>query len=90
MLKLIMKKVILIFNDVIDNLSKKLIRRHPHVFEKDSNTKSKKQIEKNWVNIKQQERIAKGNIGMLEDIPKALSCNDKITEVTKKSLRKWL
>ena len=56
--------------DVIDNLSEKLIRRHPHVFEKDSNTNSKKQIEKNWVNIKQQERIAKGNIGMLDDIPK--------------------
>lgn len=55
--------------DVIDNLSEKLIRRHPHVFEKDSNTNSKKQIEKNWVNIKQQERIAKGNIGMLDDIP---------------------
>ena len=51
-------------------MSKKLIRRPPHVFEKDSNTNSKKQIEKNWVNTKQQERIAKGNIGMLDDIPK--------------------
>ena len=29
------------------NLSEKLIRIHPHVFEKDSNTNSKKQIEKN-------------------------------------------
>ena len=56
--------------DVIDNLSEKLIRRHPHVFEKDSNTNSKKQIEKNWANIKQQERIDKGNTGMLDDIPK--------------------
>ena len=56
--------------DVIDNLSKKLIRRHPHVFRKDSNINSKKQIEKNWVNIKRQERITKGNNGMLGDIPK--------------------
>ncbi len=56
--------------DVIDNLSEKLIRRHPHVFENNSNTISKKQIEKNWANIKKQERIAKGNIGILDDIPK--------------------
>ena len=56
--------------DVLDNLSEKLIRRHPHVFEKDSNQNSKKQIEKNWVNIKQEERIAKGNNGILDDIPK--------------------
>ena len=56
--------------DVIDNLSEKLIRRHPHVFEKDSNTNSKKQIEKNWANIKKQERIDKGNNGILDDIPK--------------------
>ena len=56
--------------DVIDSLSEKLIRRHPHVFEKDSNTNSKKQIEKNWTNIKQKERIAKGETGILDDIPK--------------------
>tara|TARA_B100001741_G_C16513138_1_gene580796 strand:- start:716 stop:1525 length:810 start_codon:yes stop_codon:yes gene_type:complete len=56
--------------DVIDNLSKKLIRRHPHIFKKESNTNSKKQIAKNWINIKKQERIAKGNTGILDDIPK--------------------
>jgi len=56
--------------DVIDNLSKKMIRRHPHIFKKESNTNSKKQIAKNWINIKKQERIAKGNTGILDDIPK--------------------
>ena len=56
--------------DVIDNLSKKLIRRHPHIFKKESYTNSKKQIAKNWINIKKQERIAKGNTGILDDIPK--------------------
>ena len=50
--------------DVINNLSEKLIRRHPHVFEKDSNTHSMKQIEKNWTKIKQQERVNKGNTGI--------------------------
>ncbi len=56
--------------DVISNLSEKLIRRHPHVFEKDSNINTKKQIEQNWANIKQQERASKGNTGILDDIPK--------------------
>ena len=56
--------------DVIDNLSKKLIRRHPHIFKNESNTNSKKQIAKNWINIKKQERIAKGSTGILDDIPK--------------------
>ena len=56
--------------NVIDNLSKKLIRRHPHIFEKDFNINSKKQIEKNWANIKHEERIAKGSSGILDDIPK--------------------
>jgi len=56
--------------DIIDNLSEKLIRRHPHVFEKDSNTNSKKQIEENWISIKKQERITKGYTSMLDDIPK--------------------
>jgi len=57
--------------DVINNLSEKLIRRHPHVFEKDSNTHSMKKIEKNWTKIKQQERVNKGNTGILDDIPKS-------------------
>ena len=57
--------------DVINNLSKKLIRRHPHVFEKDSETNSIKLIEKNWTKIKQQERANKGNTGILDDIPKS-------------------
>jgi len=38
-------------NDVINNLSKKMIRRHPHVFNNDIKTKSLKQIEKNWIEI---------------------------------------
>ena len=38
--------------------------------DQDSNANSKKQIEKNWADIKQQERIAKGNTGLLDDIPK--------------------
>ena len=56
--------------DVIDNLSKKIKRRHPHVFEKNSKINSKKQIENNWINIKRQERVDKGNLGILDDIPK--------------------
>ena len=55
--------------DIIDNLSKKIVRRHPHVFEKDSKINSLKQIEKNWNRIKQKERSKKGNDSILGDIP---------------------
>lgn len=58
--------------DVIDNLTKKMIRRHPHVFDDEHKTNSLEQIEKNWIEIKQKEKINKGSNGMLEDIPKAL------------------
>ena len=55
--------------DIIDNISKKIVRRHPHVFEKDSKINSLKQIEKNWNTIKQKERSKKGNDSILGDIP---------------------
>lgn len=41
--------------DVIETISKKLIRRHPHVFENPQNL-SKKQIEQAWQEIKAQEK----------------------------------
>lgn len=46
------------FNDVVDTLNEKLIRRHPHVFE-DNQALSEVEIADNWDKIKQQERLEK-------------------------------
>jgi len=54
-------------NDVIDSIKDKLVRRHPHVFEK-LKVKDNKEIERNWEKIKMQE----GRKSLLEGIPKAL------------------
>jgi len=54
-------------NDVIDSISEKLIRRHPHVF-KNLEVADNKEIERNWEKIKMKE----GRKSILEGIPKTL------------------
>ena len=45
-------------DDVVENLTEKLIRRHPHVFG-DSDAKSIEEVEAQWQEIKDQERKLK-------------------------------
>lgn len=47
-------------NDVIDNLCRKLIRRHPHVFG-DLKISGEKEIIENWKKIKKKERKEEKN-----------------------------
>lgn len=54
-------------NEVIDGISEKLIRRHPHIFA-DVDVKDNKEIERNWEKIKMEE----GRESILQGIPKAL------------------
>ena len=56
------------FNDVISNISEKLISRHPHVFS-DPQTTTKDSVEANWEALKKKERPAEST---LASIPKAL------------------
>jgi len=72
-------------HDVIDNLSKKMIRRHPHVFEKNSKQNSLDEIDKNWFKIKEKERIDKGAKGILEDIPIALPAMTRSLKLQKRA-----
>ena len=72
-------------HDVIDNLSKKMIRRHPHVFEENSEQNSLDEIDKHWVKIKEKERIDKGNKGILEDIPIALPAMTRSLKLQKRA-----
>lgn len=63
-------------DDVIERLSDKLIRRHPHVFENGSaggQPTTAEQVVHRWEDIKQAERQASGrSASILDDIPKTL------------------
>ncbi len=54
--------------DVIEGITNKLVRRHPHIFG-DVKVKDSKEIEKNWEAIKLQE----GKKSLLEGVPKSMS-----------------
>ena len=54
-------------DDVINSISDKLIRRHPHVFG-DTKVKDTKEILKNWEEIK----LSEGRDSVLEGVPKNL------------------
>jgi len=60
--------------DVLDGISQKLIRRHPHVFGS-VQADTADQVVKNWEQIKSEERKSNGDAkpkGMLDGIPNAL------------------
>ena len=62
--------------DVIETLTTKLIRRHPHVFHADNRTEqvsNSEQVLAQWEDIKRAEREATGNIqSALDGVPKIL------------------
>ncbi len=72
-------------HEVIINLSKKMIRRHPHVFKDNSKQNSLEEIDNNWTKIKEKERIDKGNKYMLEDIPLALPAITRSLKLQKRA-----
>lgn len=47
------------FNDVVKSINKKLIRRHPHIFEKNTNIKTPDDVKNQWDRIKEQEKKEK-------------------------------
>ncbi len=49
------------FLDIVNSLSEKLIRRHPHVFEKQM-PMSTAELESQWERIKSEERVSKNNV----------------------------
>src|SRR5215831_5948977 len=62
------------FADVVENLTAKLIRRHPHVFA-DADGKTAKAVEGLWERIKAEEKAARGEAhrgGALAGVPLAL------------------
>jgi ATP diphosphatase len=60
------------FGDVVEGISDKLVRRHPHVFG-EKKVAGTEEVLKNWEQIKQQERnTADSQKGLLDGVPKSL------------------
>ena len=75
--------------EVLNTLSDKLVRRHPHVFG-EIEADSSEEVLKNWDAIKKQERIERGQsepISVLGDVQTALPALMLALEVSKKAAR---
>ena len=80
------------FADIIDTLTAKLIRRHPHVFPDghlystaNDETSSPIDVNQNWEAIKSAERQQKGMRGLLADIPLALPSLTRAAKLQKRA-----
>lgn len=74
------------FEAVANGISEKLIRRHPHVFDRQMNLSSE-QLSLNWEKIKQEERDKKGKIddnSILANITRGLPPLVKATKLQKR------
>ena len=74
--------------DVIDSISAKMVRRHPHVFAK-GKAKTKEEVWLKWEKIKQVEKKNKGRRekGMLESIPRCLPALYRAEKVQRRAAR---
>ena len=64
------------FNDVVQSICSKLIRRHPHVFAEGDEKLSQVNpatVRQNWESIKQAEREQQGASGLLDGIPRGMA-----------------
>jgi len=75
-------------DDVIDSISAKMVRRHPHVFSK-SKVKSVEEVWRKWEEIKGKENAEKGeeHIGILESVPHALPALYRADKVQRRAAR---
>jgi ATP diphosphatase len=80
------------FADVVDGLSKKLVRRHPHVFLRNSNVEyaapiGASDVSDSWEQIKRNERQLKQQSAILDDIPLNLPALTRAQKVQKRAAR---
>lgn len=73
-------------DDIAAHTAEKLIRRHPHVFEEETEKLSDSDIKAQWESIKQQERAAKDtNSSVFADIPTQLPSILKAAKLQKRA-----
>jgi ATP diphosphatase len=79
------------FEELVDGLVDKLLRRHPHVFptgtlrEGESVETPVEQVNRNWERIKQEERAAKQQHGVLDDVPLALPALSRASAISRRA-----
>lgn len=69
--------------DVIEAVSEKMVRRHPHVFG-ETEARTKEDVSRNWQRIKQSEKPRES---VLDGIPQALPQLARALQITKKAAR---
>lgn len=81
-------------HSIIDNLVKKLVRRHPHVFpgsqlqaEREPSEIEKAQVNEQWERIKADERAAKAQTGILDEVPLSLPGLSRAAKLQKRAAR---
>jgi MazG family protein len=78
-----------VFNDVVDAISEKMVRRHPHVFGNET-IGSDAELDGQWERIKAQEKANDGSATethLLDDVPKALPALTRSLKLQKKAAR---
>lgn len=81
------------FADVVADLANKLVRRHPHVFPEGTldsrrpagSAPDETAIARMWEEIKEEERAAKGAVGLLDDLPLALPAMTRAAKMQKRA-----
>ena len=74
------------FRDVIDNLSEKMVRRHPHVFQ-EGKLNTPDQVVKQWEEIKKNEKNQANQKSILDNIPKNLPSLLRAQKLQKKAAK---
>ncbi len=81
------------FDDIVDSLTAKLLKRHPHVFPDGSLQSERKaglvqeqaSIRKTWEQLKAKDRLERGVLGRLADIPLALPALTRSEKLQKRA-----
>ena len=74
------------FDDVVDGIAKKLLRRHPHVFAETGGRRvSESEVKRRWEQIKVEERQQKNQLGTLDDVPRALPALSRSQKLQKRA-----
>ena len=75
------------FEDVANDISDKMVARHPHVFGDESRNKSADQQTQDWEKIKAAERAAKQRGGVLDDVALGLPALMRAVKLQKRAAR---
>ena len=74
------------FEDVVDGIAEKLLRRHPHVFAVTGGQRvSESEVKRRWEQIKVEERQQKNQRGTLDDVPRALPALSRSQKLQKRA-----